>query len=49
MIKLPEETEHDDDNSNGNISHDAGIGHVDDDKGKYLFGKNVSMSERSRH
>ena len=31
------------------ISHDAGVGHVDDDKGKCLFGKNVYMPEPSRH
>ena len=49
IAKLPEETEHDNNNSNGNVSHDAGIGHVDDDEGKCLFGKNVYMLEPSRH
>ena len=49
MAKVPDETEHDNDNSNDNISHDAGVGHVDDDKGKCLFGKNVYTSELSIH
>ena len=49
MAKLPEETEYDNDNSNGKISHDVGIGHVDDDEGKCLIGKNVYMMEPSRH
>ena len=34
MVKLPEETEHNYDNNGGTVGHDAGIGHVDDDKGK---------------
>ena len=48
-VKLPEETEHNNDNSNGNVSHDAGIGHVDDDEGKCLFGKNLYLLEPSRY
>ena len=47
--KLPEETEQDNHDSNGSISHDADIGHADDEEGKCLFGKNVHMSEPSRH
>ena len=49
MVKLPQETELNNDNSNGNVSHDAGIGHVDDEEGKCCFGKNVYIAEPSRH
>ena len=41
MIKIPEGTEQDNDNSNGNVSHDVGLGHADDDEGKCLFQKSI--------
>ena len=41
MMKIPEDTEHDNGNSNGNISHDTGVGHADDHKAKCLFGMSI--------
>ena len=38
MMKISEDTEQDNDKSSGNVSHEAGMGHADDDKGKCWFG-----------
>ena len=37
MIKIPGDNEQDIINSEGNVSHDAGIGHADDDECNHLF------------
>ena len=38
MMKIPEDTKEDNNNSNGNVSHDAGVGNAADDESKHLFG-----------
>ena len=37
MMKILEDTELDNDNTNDNVSHEAGVGHADDDEAKCLF------------